>query len=288
MSAGNATRGWPFSPALLSNLRGLRRAQRQGGCAVGCEVDRTADDDLPWPTGDGFGGWGGHAHHGTEPGVENTPVIFVHGNQRDACDFTEHAEYFLERGYRGDELWAITFDEGSPTHPSMAAQLDVFVSNVRQETGADQVSIVAHSLGVTGVRFWLAAADRYDWVDAFVGLAGANHGMIFSSWCADSGMTDGPYKVSPFLRADYDDYDDHPLSLLNENETPGDIRYYTIRGSEDPLFWNCPDSPALEGAVNLELETDHDGVRVDREAKARMFEWLSGTHPYDLTQFAAD
>ena len=57
-------------------------------------------------------------------------MVFVHGNQRDACDWTDHAGFFLRRGYPGDGLWAITFREGTPTHGSMAAQLEDFVRRV--------------------------------------------------------------------------------------------------------------------------------------------------------------
>ena len=283
MSLGGPTRGMPISRELMANLRGLRAARRRGGCSVGCGIDRSDDSRLPWDAGGRYGGWGGHAYHGTEPGADRPPVVFVHGNQRDACDWQAHADFFLNRTYTGDALWAVTFREGSPSHPSMAETLEAFVGRVREETGAERVSVVAHSLGVTGIRYWLYEYDRYDWVESFVGLAGANHGTVLSSWAADAGMTRGTYRMSPFLRADYDDDEDHPLARLNENETPGDVDYYTIRGTEDPLFWRCADSPALEGAEeNTVLPVDHDGVRTARRAKELVFEWLSGTHPYDL------
>jgi pimeloyl-ACP methyl ester carboxylesterase len=282
VSLGNRNHDRGASSGLLGNLRGLRRARRQGGCAVGCRRDRTDDTDLPWSSFGRYGGWGGHVFHGTDAGAERTPVVFVHGNQRDACDWADHAEFFLKRSYTGDELWAISFDEGSPSHRSMASQLDHFVRNVREHTGSETVAVVAHSLGVTGARFWLHDRDRYDWVDTVVGLAGANHGTVLNSWCAASGLTNGTYKMSPFLRADYALRRDHPLNALNRDETPGDVDYYTIRGSNDPLFWRCERSPALDGAVNVELPVDHDGVRADREAIEYVFEWVSGTDPYDL------
>jgi hypothetical protein len=119
-------------------------------------------------------------------------------------------------------------------------------------------------------------------IETFVGLAGANHGMVLTQWAYDAGMRDGIYKMSPFLRADYASESDHPLSVLNADETPGEIEYYTIRGTEDPLFWNCSESPELAGATNLVLETDHDGVRLSRRARERCYEWIAGEHPYDL------
>jgi pimeloyl-ACP methyl ester carboxylesterase len=282
VSLGDPTRGWPFTRALRQNIRHLREAKRNGGCAVPCERERTDGSRLPWNTGGLYGGWGGFDHHGTHPGAERTPVVFVHGNQRDACDWESHAEFFLQRGYLGDELWAVSFADGSPSHDEMARTLEDFVHQVCEETGADEVSLVAHSLGVTGVRWWMLEYDRYEVVETFVGLAGANHGTVLTKWAHTAGMRDGTYKMSPFLRADYDRVDDHPLARLNAEETPGDVDYYTIRGTEDPLFWRCRESPALEGATDAVLEADHDGVRTSRRAHERTYEWVSGEHPYDL------
>jgi len=271
---------------LTQNLAGLRRCRSNGGCRVGCDHDRTDDDRLPW-TGSGYGGWGGHEYHGTEAGSEATPVVFVHGNQRDACDWTGYTDFFLNRSFAGDDLWAITFESGSPSHGEMAAQLDHFVAHVREYTGASEVAIVGHSLGVTGARYWLDRRDRYEWVDSFVGLAGANHGTVLNSMAANVGLTGGTYKMSSFLRDDYERLGDHPLAQLNENETPGDVDYYTIRGTQDPLFWNCRDSPALAGATNVALKTDHDGVRASLTSIEYVYEWLTGEKPYNLATIRA-
>ena len=287
MSLATTTQGWPFSRELLRSVRELKRARRRGGCATGCDHDRADDGRLPWSTDGAYGGWGGHEYHGTEPGSERTPVVFVHGNQRDACDWERHAEFFLRRGYGGDDLWAVTFRDGTPTHAAMIEKLDAFVGSVREYTGAESVDVVAHSLGVTGVRCWLAARNRLSWVDSFVGLAGANHGTVLSTWCADTGFARGPYRVSEFLRDDHDSVEGHPLARLNENETPGDVDYYTLRGTEDPLFWNCRRSPELEGATNVAIETDHDGVRTDRTALEYIYRWTAGDHPYDIQQQVA-
>ncbi len=289
MTSGATTQPWPFSPALLRILRRLRRNRRNDGCAINCEYDRTDDSRLPWSSDGAYGGWGGRAYHGVGAaagafagGREPTPVVFVHGTQRDACDWESHAEFFLERGYGGDGLWAISFREGASSHREMAEQLDDFVARVREHTGADRVALVGHSLGVTGIRFWMATRDRYEWVETVVGLAGPNHGTVFNIWCAEAGIDGDDYQVSPFLRADYDEHDNHPLAWLNRDETPGDIDYYTIRGSDDALYWRCDESPELEGATNVVLETGHDGVRTERETKEYLFEWITGEHPYDL------
>ena len=291
MSAGTSPHGIGAPWAVLQSLGRLRDARRQGGCAVDCAFDRTDDSRLPWSSEGAYGGWGGDGYHGTETGGNDdggrTPVVFVHGNQRDACDWLPHASFFLQRGYTGDELWAITFGDGTPTHDSMAEQLESFVGEVREHTGAETVDVVGHSLGVTGLRYWLVSRDRFEWIDTFVGLAGANHGTVLCTWCVEAGIDNGPYSGSEFLRADYDEHEDHPLSVLNADETPGEIDYYTLRGTDDTLFWRCRDSPVLEGATNVLLETDHDGVRTDQSALEYVYRWLSGSHPYNVQHHVA-
>ncbi|MFB6179097.1 MAG: esterase/lipase family protein [Halorientalis sp.] len=271
---------------LTSNLMALRRCRRHDGCERNCAYDRTDDQRLPWTTAS-YGGWGGHEHAGTAPGIEQTPVVFVHGNQRDACDWDEHAAFFRERCYRGDELWAITFGSASPSHDEMADQLDAFVARTRAYTGASSVAVVSHSLGVTGTRYWLYREDRYDWVETFVGLAGANHGTSLNSLAARTGLTSGTYKMSHFLRNDYEHRSGHPLRELNAEETPGEIDYYTLRGTDDPLFWNCQDSPTLDGAENVAIPADHDEVRESPTAIEYVYEWCSGQHAYNFRRLFA-
>ena len=240
-----------------------------------CDGSRTNSAELPFETDESYGGWGGHSYHGTESGLTQRPVVFVHGNGRDACDFDEHAEYLLERGYRGDALWSITFERETSTHADMAEQLDSFVGSVREETGTERVDLVGHSLGVTGIRHWLEETDRYEWAHSVVGLAGANHG----TWTCGPGCSAGPgtTRVCGFISHACADTPDEALYELNEpDETPGSVAYYTIRGTEDNFFQTRPSSPELDGAQNVALEgADHDGVRTSEATKELLFEWLS-------------
>lgn len=262
---------------LVSGQANIHRCKRNDGCQKNCSWSRTDAARLPWRPDGQYGGWGGHRYHETNRGIDRPPVVFVHGNQRDACDWDGYADFLGERGFGGDELWAISFRDGTPTHDEMATQLESFVTEVRDRTGAERVHVVAHSLGVTGTRYWMEREDRYDSVDTFVGLAGANHGQALSAWCKMAGIDHGVGRSSGFLRADYDTISDHPLAELNEgDETPGDVRYYTIRGTRDPLYWQNEQSPELDGAEqNVALQTDHDGVRTDLESKRRIYRWLA-------------
>ena len=243
-----------------------------------CEWERTDDSHLPFET-EGYGGWGGHEFLDTEPGLDYYPVVFAHGNTRDACDFLDHAEYFIERGFKGDALWAITFGREGSTHDEMRNQLEDFVAKIREYTGINKVQVLGHSLGVTGMRYWMDGLDdypdRYDRVETVVGLAGANDGTWTCGPDCEEGA--GTARVCQFISHDCADTPGEPLYELNTpDETPDDeIDYHTLRGSADEFFLVRPESPTLEGAENVEMATDHDGVRTEEAAKQLAYEWLS-------------
>ncbi|MHB9287041.1 esterase/lipase family protein [Halobacteriales archaeon Cl-PHB] len=259
-----------------------------------CDVDRTDDRYLPWETNGSYGGWGGHEYHHTKEGTDENPIVFVHGNTHDACDLSKHAEEYLSRGYRGDALWSITFKQASPKHPEMRDQLDDFVGHVRDYTGHDTVDVVSHSLGVTGVRFWMDDADRYDWADTFVGCAGANEGTYTCGPTCTAGT--GSSRPCGFISPDCADDPGDPLYELNHpDETPGDGDYYTIRGSADYFYSDNPDSPVLRGADQNVLfqGAAHNATRASDLAVELIFQWTTdGPVPgpdgdVDRTDYAA-
>lgn len=241
-----------------------------------CPRDRTDDTALPFDSNGEYGGWGGHAYHETDAGLRERPVVFVHGNGRDACDFDEHAAYFAKRGYMGDALWSITFERETATHEEMADQLDSFIVQVREYTDAGRVDLVGHSLGVTGLRYWLSDRERYEWASSLIGLAGANHG----TWTCGPGCAAGlgTTRICDFLSHVCADTPGRTLYELNHpEETPESVEYYTIRGTADEFFRTRPESPELNGAENVAIEdADHDEIRTSEKTKELLFEWLSG------------
>lgn len=236
---------------------------------------RTDAEYLPWDPAGRYGGICGSYFFGDIPRRAHVPIVFVHGNTADGTDWLPLMERFLDRGDTGEDLWAITFRRASPSHDSMVGQLDDFVRRVREHTGHDAVHVVAHSLGVTGVRYWLDRRQRDDWVDGFVGIAGANHG---SALCArlDRSRVPLPAGAVRFLNPDYLDRPDHPLARLNDDETPGDVDYYTVRATEDRFFPEDPTSPTLAGATNVAVSGTHDGL-LDHDATfEHLATWLRG------------
>ena len=133
--------------------------------------------------------------------VVRTPVVFVHGNNDTpfptACNpfgkVQAFAQYLADQGYAPSELWAVGYQgdqcdlPADQTHRSAAAHtasanvadLRRFVQAVLAYTGAKQVDIVGHSLGVIVAREWLRqddAAPRV--VRRLVAIDGPNHGII--------------------------------------------------------------------------------------------------------------
>lgn len=230
-----------------------------------CEWPRTSSSALPWRTGDWYGGWGGHDYWRTTPGWSHPPVVFVHGNGGDACNFDSIAGHLRTRGWAGDELWAVTFGHFTPDHDEMAAQLEDFVGHVRAETGASEVDVVAHSLGVTGVRHWLGREDRHAHVARFVGLGGPNHGVCGCPGCTDAtpeaeGLAGAASACREVAPACFDESDHVLGGLTDGEETPGDVEYVMVRGRLDPLYWCDRRSPYLDGARNRAVTTGHLGL----------------------------
>lgn len=220
---------------------------------------------LPWDLGNRvYSGVGGNEYFNTDGSTDKNPIVFVHGNTRSSRDWDEHLDFLIENGYTGDDLWAITFDKPTSTHEEMSEQLDDFILNVVRETGASKISIVAHSLGVTGSRYWMYDNGRYDLVDSFLGIAGPNHGMEISRKLAMLNATYGAGRPANFIRSDYERIDNHPLSKMNEIEPVEDVDYHTIRGNRDKLYRDKT-SPKIEGGVNIELDKGHDECK-DAEA----------------------
>jgi len=132
--------------------------------------------------------------------VANTPVIFVHGNNdtpfQTACNpygkIHALAQSLADHGYATSELWGLGYQgdqcdlladqtqrSGSKhTNAANVPDLRRFVQAVLDYTGAKQVDIVAHSLGVTLAREWMRVDHAQRLVRRLVAIDGPNHGII--------------------------------------------------------------------------------------------------------------
>ncbi|MGH2794966.1 MAG: hypothetical protein ACRDKG_11755, partial [Actinomycetota bacterium] len=227
----------------------------------------------PW-TDLHVGGWGGGdcpADH-----VSRIPVVFVHGNGVDGFYFNSSydapdgshvnvRQRFLDTGYCARELWAITYSgEATPARGQAASfntYADInadetleFLRAVRDFTGAPQVDVIAHSLGVTVLRkaMFLHRDDPdnpFALVRRVIAIAGANHGTTTCRGGEDAAalhVCEEAHPGSAWLE-----------ELNAAGESPGPTRWMTVcdcTGLADEFYLLMDaESPLLDGATELRL-----------------------------------
>jgi len=278
--------------------------------------------------------------------VHRTPVIFIHGNNDTpfptACNpfygrMQALAQFFADSGYSTSELWGIGYEgdqcdlavQADPTPPSGQTRrssiahtnaanvpdLRRFIAAVLEFTGAREVDIVAHSLGVTIAREWIRQDDAARTVRRFVAIDGPNHGIINCSpnaanyWQADAA---GGFKPSSEVCVELGSPNTPFLKLLNQgDDTPGPTKYLVIRNADtgfvyfplqDGLIAPVPAedsfgkptdfsrSATLHGARQIDLTgqgafdpilgTAHLGILNSPQTRAAAFDFLSARHPH--------
>lgn len=129
-----------------------------------------------------------------------TPVIFLHGNNDTpfptACspfgNARAFAQHLADNGWSPSELWGLGYQgdqcdlavsqtfRSRIAHSNQANVPDLrrFVRAVLASTGASQVDIVGHSLGVTLAREWIRQDRAHAMVRKLVAVDGPNHGII--------------------------------------------------------------------------------------------------------------
>ncbi|WP_446589731.1 esterase/lipase family protein [Streptomyces sp. LARHCF249] len=179
------------------------------------------------------------------------PVIFVHGWNPDPSPWQTMATRFQSDGWPADHLdqWSYDFTQSNAT---TAAQLADEIERVLTRTGASKVDVVAHSMGALSSRYYLKNLDGAAKVDAWVSLAGPNHGTETARWCGGAPCVE-MRPGSAFLN-----------ELNSGDETPGTTRYATWRSPCDNVV-NPASSVSLTGAINTTTAClGHSALRTDR------------------------
>jgi hypothetical protein len=115
--------------------------------------------------------WASGAQAGSQQD-RHVPVIFVHGGSGSAQQFETNAMRFTSNGYRHESLFAYEYDSGVPTIDAAVANLDGFIADVKQRTGASRVDILGHSRGTTVMHAYLATPERAAQVRKYVNFDG--------------------------------------------------------------------------------------------------------------------
>lgn len=175
---------------------------------------------------------------GTLPQLTHDPILFVHGYGGSSANWDTMRSRFLADGWKDYELYAYNYSFIS-SNATSAAEIRDQVDKILRTTGATKVDIIAHSMGSISSRYYMKNLGGSAKVDAWVSLAGPNHGTddVENQKCSFTPCQE-IIPGSAFL-----------LALNGGDETPGLSRYATWRSPCDTTI-NPDESVILFGATN--------------------------------------
>jgi pimeloyl-ACP methyl ester carboxylesterase len=223
--------------------------------------------------------------------VVHTPVIFLHGNNDTpfptACNpfgrVQAFAQNLADRGYATSELWGLGYQGdqcnlSDPTNRSRIAHtvaanvpdLSRFVQAVLAYTGAKEVDIVAHSLGVPLAREWMRQENAHRLVRRLVAIDGPNHGIIN---CSPNPLNyfqapaAGGFTPSAEVCKEFGSPDTPFLKRLNRgDDTPWPTRVLVIRNADKSFVY----FPIQDGFIAPVPAEDSFGRPTDFSKSARL------------------
>ena len=172
------------------------------------------------------------------PELDHDPILFVHGYGGSTANWDAMRQRFLADGWHDFELYSYNYSFIT-SNATTAAEIRDQVNDIIQKTGATKVDIIAHSMGSISSRYYLKNFSGDGRVDAWVSLAGPNHGTDAAE---NNNCQLTPCREvvpgSAFL-----------VALNGGDETPGLTRYATWRSPCDTTI-NPDESVILTGATN--------------------------------------
>lgn len=198
-----------------------------------------------------------------------TPVLMVHGwfiiGSAGPATWATMKKNLIADGWPEEYLWAPSFKYVQGCDPDHAEEIDVWVDELLDRTGADQVDILAHSQGALNAMYYLRKMCGVHKIRKMVSLAGAYHGTVTA--CLDPfscgtkemciGSKEGAWKDNEVL-----------ADLMTGDETPGDTVYTCVWTKYDEIIIPAIGG-TLQGAENIACETpflEHGGILMSDES----------------------
>lgn len=240
---------------------------------------------------------------GSTLAFDEDPIVFVHGcppppftNEDAHASINRMRDRFSDAGYPETHLHSILFSITCGSNLTYAEEIAAFVEDVRAQTGAEKVDIIAHSMGALASRLYLKRGG-HTVVRDFVSLAGGNHGTLVSvtSEVSENVRSDPEYKGSDEM---FPIYDCEGIQFevngcltptgrtVDVDETPGDVRYLSIRNQIDQGIvptesaclnmsrWNDCSDPVNESVLVI-TSNPHSDIIADERVFARVYEHVT-------------
>ncbi|MFX0206472.1 MAG: alpha/beta fold hydrolase [Candidatus Hodarchaeota archaeon] len=197
--------------------------------------------------------------------VQNqNPILFIHGWKRTADDWVIMKSWFQANGWPSTFLYAINFDNSRDSsfqgNINNANEIKQSVDEIMEETGAEKVDLISHSMGGLSSRYYIKFLGGVDTVDDYVSIGAPHHGEEPTEPCESC-------KNGSLLLLTLNEGDETPGGILNDTlgdrvapysgiiyngtHIPGNISYtsiYSLTDGDVP-----PDSSPLHGAKNISV-----------------------------------
>jgi len=226
--------------------------------------------------------WGGFG--GGSCSAVRTPVVFLPGNGDEAKNWdyppstggASVYDTFRAAGYTDCELFGVDYlsaaERGAPQlnyhKPAKADQIAGFIAEVKAYTGAAQVDVVAHSLGVTMAIHALDRGGLWGSTRRFVAIAGGLRGLSSCYWAGYANPyvpvcgSQNAWAPEVFGLYPHTWYAVNPrLGNGGYRDRPGGkaTRFYTLRaGYHDQVL--CTTASYHTGCYGSALFDDHSNV----------------------------
>lgn len=194
--------------------------------------------------------------------ISPRPVVLVHGLISTAQKFNAYIDYLGSIGLKGygyavgDGQFKGVLnmgDTGNPAAPTLtiaqnAAQLDTYIDGVKRSTGAEQVDLIAHSMGGLVSRYYIHELMTDDDVAQLIMLGTPNGGSTCGGLLSSLGF---------FLPAALELRPSYLNEIFNQQITnTRGVPFHAVAGSfiNDPAFSPCSDVPSDSSVSQASVE----------------------------------
>jgi triacylglycerol lipase len=194
------------------------------------------------------------------------PVLLVHGFNGSPTNWTTMRDRLLAAGYRPREVAAMSYDSAA-SNVVIAQQVAAAVEQLLSRTKAKRVDLVSHSMGALSTRYYVERLGGDARVDAWVSLAGANHGTLWAYGCV---VVESCRDMVPGSAL---------LATLAPAVRPDQaVRFATWWSPCDPVIVPT-EAATLAGATNIETAClSHADVTTDATVFAQVERFIRGRH----------
>jgi len=100
------------------------------------------------------------------------PMIFVHGQSGSVQQFETNTMRFASNGFPHRRIFAYEYDTSIGDNTAAIDNLDGFIADVKERTGARRVDVLAHSRGTSVMHSYLSTPERAASVRRYVNFDG--------------------------------------------------------------------------------------------------------------------